>query len=608
MIRPQPARWFELVVARDDAYAALEALAAAGCVEVEAQVEAPADGAAGAAPAALLKELAELARRYRPYWPAPATRLAPARRAPAQMLADSVAALGAWAREADATIAGLQAAETEAGRLALVEDALRALAPSGLDFAALARAQAGVTAALFALPASAEAAPPQALLAHRAALPEETLWLVVGAPADVEAFGRRAAEAGGRSAPLPAWLQPSAPANLAQVAARRGEAQRQAAALRAALAQAAQRHGLADALGTVARASWCFEQGGAIRSGEVFARVTGWTVDAPRVVAAVEHSGARALATFPPPPRGLRPPLVLRNPWWARPFEVFPRLVGMPGATDADPSALLAFAVPLMFGYMFGDVGQGLVLALAGWLLRRRLPVLRLLVPGGLAAAAFGFVFGSVFSLESVAHPLWVAPLEAPLAVLLLPLAGGALLLAGGLLLAGCEAFWARDTPRWLATEAPVLVAYAGAAIGCFDAAGWALVALAALWALLGAALVEHSHGTALKAALAGLGEWVERVLQLAVNTLSFARVGAFALAHAGLASAVLVLAEAAGHPAAAAAVLVLGNLLIILIEGLVVSIQTTRLVLFEFFTRFFRAEGRAFRPLAAPPVTTEEA
>ena len=50
--------------------------------------------------------------------------------------------------------------------------------------------------------------------------------------------------------------------------------------------------------------------------------------------------------------------------------------------------------------------------------------------------------------------------------------------------------------------------------------------------------------------------------------------------------------------------ILDLGNVLILVVEGLVVSIQTTRLVLFEFFTRFFRPEGREFRPLAAPPVT----
>ncbi len=43
MIRPQPCAWFEIMVGRDDAFIALEALAAAGCIEVEwHQTEAPA--------------------------------------------------------------------------------------------------------------------------------------------------------------------------------------------------------------------------------------------------------------------------------------------------------------------------------------------------------------------------------------------------------------------------------------------------------------------------------------------------------------------------------------------------------------------------------------
>jgi len=87
----------------------------------------------------------------------------------------------------------------------------------------------------------------------------------------------------------------------------------------------------------------------------------------------------------------------------------------------------------------------------------------------------------------------------------------------------------------------------------------------------------------------------------LAVNTLSFARVGAFALAHAGLSSAVIALADTVIHPLAVALVLFIGNVVILVLEGLVVSIQTTRLVLFEFFIRFLRAEGRAFHPLLAP-------
>ena len=55
-----------------------------------------------------------------------------------------------------------------------------------------------------------------------------------------------------------------------------------------------------------------------------------------------------------------------------------------------------------------------------------------------------------------------------------------------------------------------------------------------------------------------------------------------------------------------AAVVLVIGNIVIIALEGLVVSIQTTRLVLFEFFTRFLRVSGRRFRPLPAPGETKQ--
>ena len=76
----------------------------------------------------------------------------------------------------------------------------------------------------------------------------------------------------------------------------------------------------------------------------------------------------------------------------------------MPSGTEADPSALLALAVPLMFGYMFGDVGQGLVIAAAGFALRQRWPMARLFIAGGLAAAGFGLLFGSVFSLHVAAR------------------------------------------------------------------------------------------------------------------------------------------------------------------------------------------------------------
>ena len=632
-LRPRAARWFEVVAARDDAFLALEALANAGCVEIE--WHAAADTAPGTGPggvAARLKAFSRLARRYGRYWPPAEVHLGADARAPADALAAGIDALIAWAREAEPVIAQLQQGESASRDLELADQALAALADSSLDFSLLAQAQrgaaVGVTTALFALPAEAAVTVPDEVLTRQASVGKETLMLAVGPPAALDAMAARIVEANGRRARFPDWLQPSARASRAQIAQQHAALAARADELRAELARLAQAHGIARAVGDVARATWCYEHGGAISlgdeaDGDVFARLTGWATDSSRLIAAIEAGPARALVTFPPPPRGARAPLVLANPWWVQPFELFPRLVGMPGAGQADPSLLLAFMVPLMFGYMFGDVGQGIVLALAGLLLARRLPALRLLVPGGIAAALFGLAFGSVFTLEHLIAPLWLHPLAHPLTVLVVPVLAGAALLTLGLLLELLQSWWQRQTMRWLCEDLPVLVVYLGVLLAIVSSAGWLLAAGGALAAMLAAAVqARHAPGLAQStaaepgrpaarrarrpagAALAALGELIERCLQLLINTLSFARVGAFALAHAGLSSAVVALAAAVDAPAAAFAVLLLGNAVILLIEGLVVSIQTTRLVLFEFFTRFFKPEGREFRPLMPPPLS----
>ncbi len=601
MMRPQPTRWFEIVVARDDAFIALEALASAGCVEIEWH---PAAGQVDSARnAELLKDFGELARKYRPYWPAAATRLAAERRAPLDAMADALRTLAQWSAAADGAIAELQRNEARLRELRLTEDALRAMTDARFDFSQLAQASHGVIASVFALPPRAPLAVPQDVLTREALLANERLVLAVGPVASIESMARAVAEVNGRRARFPDWLQPTAAANLALVAERIAQLERSIAQQRSEIAQLAEQHRVARALGEIARATWCVEHGGAIDDGEVFARIRGWTDDRKALVRAIERCGARALVRFPPAsdwPRGAHPPLTLRNPWWVKPFELFPRLVGMPGAAAADPSPLLAFTVPVIFGYMFGDIGQGAVLAAAGYLLRDRLPLLRLLVPGGIAAIAFGFVFGSAFCIEGVVHPLWVAPLEQPLPILLAPLAGGAALLTLGLAIGALESWWQGLGAHWLRADGALLATYLGVLVAFVHSLGWAVALVGVAWAIAG------SRGTA-RGTLAALGELLEKTLQILINTVSFARVGAFALAHAGLASAVIALALASDSLVVRALVFVLGNALILVLEGLVVSIQTTRLVLFEFFTRFFQAQGREFRPLAPPPVTLEE-
>ena len=601
MIRPQPARWFEVLVARDDAFIALEALATTGAVEIEWRRLAPGPDTS-ARINRLLKEYGALSRRYRAYWPTPRLR-GTTRVAPADALAGAIERTRQWAVAADPVIANLQEAETALAELDTIARLMERLRGAPLDFSKLGAPGAGVRAGVFVYPKGARLPLPSSILLHPVEVGEDTYLLAVGAPEAVESLAQEVAAVNGRRVRVPEWLQPSVEANLALIADQRATRVKEAESLRAALQAIHEHQALAFALAEIVRATWCFENAGAIESGEMFSRITGWTSDAARLAGAIEVANARALASFPQAPRGVRPPLLLRNPWWARPFEAFSRLFGMPGEHGTDPSALLAIAVPLLFGYMFGDVGQGMVFVALGLALQRRVPVARLLVPAGVSATAFGFVFGSVFSVEGLVQPLWLHPLAEPLPVLLVPLAGGAVLLALGLALAALEAHWTGRLREWLATDSGFVLVYFGI-LGAFLHPAGLLAALA------GAVLFVAGRtrlGGEPRAALEALGELLERTMQILINTLSFARVGAFALAHAGLSSAVVALAEAAGGTAGSLAVLVIGNVVVIALEGLVVAIQTTRLILFEFFARFFRAEGREFRPLLPPPVPAEE-
>jgi V/A-type H+-transporting ATPase subunit I len=603
MIRPRPARWFEILVARDDATLALEALAGTGAVELEARPTAVLPAAlADIRP--LLQQFAELSLRYHAYWPTEGRTASAFPEAPVRTLERCLACIRGWALEAEPVIQQLQRGESERAELARWGRVLEAMAASAVDFAQTVNAGPLVQVRLFVFPPDSEPAFPQGLLVRRFVADGQLHALAVGTSAELLPLAQQAAALKGQAHDMPAWLHTDMARNAAYVAARRAVLEDEETRLRAQLSALDARHDLRLALGDAARLHWVVQNVRALESGDLFCRITGWTSELAghRLASALDRSGARAILHHPPPAEGAKPPLLLANPWWARPFEVFSRALGMPSRDEADPSVLLALAVPLMFGFMFADVGQGLVIAVAGFVLRKRWPLARLFVAGGISAAAFGVLFGSVFSLNAF-HPLWMAPLDHPLTILLVPIVGGGILLTIGLLLYAVEAVWRGDFAGWLAQDAGFIAVYLGLLCGFFWQPGFAIAGAGAVFFCLGHAW----HARRLAAIGGALAELVERALQILINTLSFARVGAFALAHAGLSSAIVALMDASGHVAVAALVLVLGNAIVIVLEGLVVSIQTTRLVLFEFFTRFLAAEGRVFRPLPAPPSTSEE-
>jgi V/A-type H+-transporting ATPase subunit I len=612
MLRPRSARWFEILAARDDATLVLEALARTGAVELEAR------GNTGLPPSfaevlPLLAQYAELAARYRAYWPAiEGCRPSAFPEPPLTALQRCLAIVRAWAGESEPLIQALQRDESERRELLLWQPLLETLARRELDPALLAGAGPWLGVRLLVLPAGCapEAVAPSGAdgletLACALEIDGTTHLLVAGAAQALGAAMQAVAAQKGSAHPVPPWLATDPALNQAHVSRRLAALETEMAGLGAALASVSACHGLPCALGDAYRLQWLLQNVHALEAGDLLCWITGWSSEArlASLAHALEACGARALLHDAEAPSGARAPLLLSNPRWVRPFEIFSRAFGMPSSSEADPSALLVVIVPLMFGYMFGDVGQGLVLAAVGGWLRKRYAVARLLMVGGLSATVFGFLFGSVFSLHGIVPALWVHPFDAPLTLLLAPLAGGVLLLTLGLGLNALEAHWGGEMRRWLLTDAALIVVYLGLLAAFFAPSGLLAAALGLAWFCAGHALFER-HATA---TFAALGEAIEKTLQILINTLSFARVGAFALAHAGLSSAVVSLMSAADNIFARAVVLIVGNALVIVLEAMVVSIQTTRLVLFEFFARFMQGQGRAFRPLPAPPFVYQE-
>jgi V/A-type H+-transporting ATPase subunit I len=602
-LRPASANWFELLVMRDDLAAAMQVLATSRRVELQSHGEAKAPLLMPEC-RELLEEFDELERLYRHYWPAPAPDQRGERGEPYRMLQNSLDRLRRWADDARDVVDRLERLTARSNEQQLLLEMLRD-AETLPDLAQFSRAGPMLASGLFLLGTGEwPDTTPGTVITQRVTVPERRFLLAVGLPDEVAALEQQLHAQKARKLILPPDLPPEAAGAQAELRDRLAETRRQLEDARQELEKLHDHHGVAVALADALFVRWYVNSVPELSATENFAWISGWTSDADgdELQALLAEAGVKGLLQLNEAPAGFEAPLLLRNPRWMRPFEMFTGMLGVPAAGEADPTRVLAIATPLMFGFMFGDVGHGAVLLGAGLLLQRRFPVLRLLIYGGVMSMLFGVAFGSVFALETIIPSLWVHPLEEPVLMLVVPMAGGAVLLLIGMCLEALQAYWQHRGRYWWETGAGLMLCYL-ALLGSIREPRLLWLALAgAAWFVAGHALV--SAGRRLPAAGSAAAELVESMLQLVVNTVSFVRVGAFALAHAGLSMAVVGLSDGADSLLFTAIILVLGNVLIIALEGLVVSIQTTRLVLFEFFVRFLHGEGRPFRPLA-PLVTT---
>ncbi len=601
-MRPHRASWFELLTSREELGGVLQCLARSGIVELEtysdiSQPEWLPDMQE------VLQQFRALSDRYQQYWPKPAPAPDHHQCTDSDSGKQIMGSLLDWSSQAEPLVVEFQQLGAEQELLRLLRHWLENVPPDALpDMELLHAAGPVMSVRLYVLPVDTwpETTGPSLML-HKTESPRHNFLLVLGRKAQVEALDQSVQGLKGRVVPMPEWLPGNLSEALSGIDARAHNIELQKRKISESINRLSQDHDLPTLLAQMRFLSWVVEQVPQLSMTEHFAWVTGWTSDleGSALRARLDKCGHSYLIRFPPAPARSQSPIILRNPAWAKPFEVFAGLLGTPSAGEADPSPLVAFIAPLMFGYMFGDVGQGAVLVTLGLLLKGRYPALKLLVPGGLMAMLFGLLFGSVFANENLLPALWLHPINSPLPVLAVSLGIGATVISLGITLDAVQSHWAGMGGLWWQRRAGLALSYAGA----LAATQWIdmvwLVMAGMLWFVIGSGLA--AEGDKLSSAGSALAEFAETMLQLLVNTVSFVRVGAFALAHSGLSMAVAGIAEAFDSLSASIAVFVVGNLFVLTLEALVVGIQATRLVLFEFFIRFLRAEGRAFHPLTTP-------
>lgn len=324
------------------------------------------------------------------------------------------------------------------------------------------------------------------------------------------------------------------------------------------------------------------------------------------------------------------PPTKLKNGWFARPFIMFVEMYGIPEYDGFDPVPIVAVIYSLLFGMMFGDVGQGIVVMIVGVLLSKykQMQLGDIMVRIGIFSTLFGFIFGSVFGNETMLDPLYHALLgleEKPINVmssefimplLLIAVGIGVVLNLFSMVLNMVLQHRRRDMGEFWFSQNGVagFVFYGAVALGAVLTALFGipvfnvfyvlvLIVLPLLLIFLKEPLTRKLHHGKLfpdgfgAFFVEGFFELFEICLSYITNTISYLRVGGFVLSHAGMMMAVTMIMEMSGG-IFAVLIGVFGNILVMCLEGLVVGIQVLRLQFYEMFSRYFNGNGIAFTAL----------
>lgn len=325
----------------------------------------------------------------------------------------------------------------------------------------------------------------------------------------------------------------------------------------------------------------------------------------------------------------LQTPVKLKNGKWFKAFESLMGMYGLPNYGSFDPTKFFTVVYMLLFGIMFGDLGQGLVISLIGALLYRfkKMSLGKVMVQIGFCSAFFGFLYCSVFGNEEILVPVHnklfgsngpliaVGSSEMTLKILFAAVVIGVVLLITSIVLNiitnirqgnWVETFFSQKCIAGLVFYCSLILLVVAKFIPDFNVDVKLLVWLGILLPIILIFLKEfmaHSVREKKFGVEDGIGnyillnafELIEIALSFISNTLSFLRIGGFILSHAGLMLTISIISRM--FPNSSVIIAIFGNALVIALEGLIVGVQVLRLEFYELFSRFFDGGGKQFEP-----------
>lgn len=314
----------------------------------------------------------------------------------------------------------------------------------------------------------------------------------------------------------------------------------------------------------------------------------------------------------------MSPPTKLKNNWLFKPFEWMVNMYGTPAYNEIDPTPFVSLSYMLLFGMMFGDVGQGLVFVVAGFYLAKKTQLGGIIARMGISSMVFGFLYGSLFGLETILPALWMRPFENVNDILLITIFIGIGLLMISYTLGLINAYKRKDIEGGIFGAGGIagvvlyvtLLLFAGGILLGIDlipsALAIALIVITVtsiLFSMPLARLVKKQkplhEGAVGGYYVESVFEIIETFLSMLSGTVSFIRVGAFALVHVGLFLAFETIGHMMNSTGGNISMIILGNIFIIVLEGLIVFIQGLRLQYYELFSRYYTGTGKLFKAIS---------